>query len=149
LGRLHEVQAGRSNESTMGPSSNYYEILQHEENDGKDEEEDEENKESEEVSSSLNPTYSDVDSCEYTASGHDNKGSLYKDDDAFFDQLAEMTRALNVELPNYGRTDSPKHEVNDDCDRVASESEAGPRKSGHVIRVPKRLIKEISGLSKG
>jgi hypothetical protein len=30
-GRLNEEQAGRSNESARGPSSNYYEILQHEE----------------------------------------------------------------------------------------------------------------------
>jgi hypothetical protein len=60
-----------------------------------------------------------------------------------------MTRVLNVELPNYGRTDSPKHEENDNHERVASESDAGPRKSGCVTRASKRLIEEISGLSKG
>jgi hypothetical protein len=145
-GRQTKEQAGRVNEGAMGPGRNYYEVLQQDDNNGEDEEEDEENQESEEVSSSFNPTYSDVDSQEYTASGQDSKGSLNKDNDAFFERLAKMTRELNVELPNYGRSDS--HEANDNRERVASESEAGPRKSGRVTRAPKRLIEEISGLSK-
>jgi hypothetical protein len=88
-GRLTEEQAGRSNESAMGPSSNYCEILQHDENDGKDEEKDKENKESKEGSSLFNPTYSNIDSWEYNASSHDSEGSLYEDDDVFFERLAE------------------------------------------------------------
>jgi hypothetical protein len=143
-GRQTEEHAGNLNESTMGPISNYYEILQHDETNDKDGEEDEENQESEEVSSSFNPTYSDVNNWEYTTSSHGSEGSVYEDDDAFFEQLAEMTRALNVEPPNYGRTDSQ----DDNRERVASESNAGPRKSGCVTRVPKRLIEEISSLSK-
>jgi hypothetical protein len=137
LGRLNEDQAGKPNESRMGPSSNYYEILRQEEEEGNDEEEDSEddeeaneeidNEDEEKVSSSFNPTYSDVDSRKYSAG---SEGSLYEDDEAFFERLAEMTRVLDVEPPNYERSDITKH---DDCDRVASEDEAGPRRSGRAI----------------
>jgi hypothetical protein len=40
-----------------------------------------------------------------------------------------MTRVLDAEPQNYERSDSTKH---DECDRVASVDEAGPRRSGRA-----------------
>jgi hypothetical protein len=80
-------------------SSNYYKVLQ--QDDGKEnaeEEQEEDAEESEKVSSSFDPTYSDVNSREYTT-GKD-EGSLYKDNEAFFERLAEMTKVMDVELMN-------------------------------------------------
>jgi hypothetical protein len=45
----------------------------------------------------FNLTYSD-DSREYSATNR--HGSLYEDDKAFFERLAEMTRAMDVEPRN-------------------------------------------------
>jgi hypothetical protein len=71
-----EHQGEGSKGSAMGPSSNYYEILQQEDNKDKGEEEDEEQQGSNKVSSSFNPTYSDVDSQEYSRNDSGSEGKF-------------------------------------------------------------------------
>jgi hypothetical protein len=126
------------NEQPSRSADNYYKVLQ-EESESRSEENEEELYEEEMTSgSSFSPTISKVYSTKYS-----EDDGFFKDDEAFFERLAEMTARIDVKS---GTDEDTPIKSDVERDREATDANVGLRRSSCTIRAPRRLIEE-SGVS--
>jgi hypothetical protein len=87
--------------------------------------------------SSFNPTVSEVDSTKYSK----DEGFL-EDDEAFFEQLEEMTARIDAESRTDDDDTVEQTKSGDTRDMEATDVNVGLRRSSCTIRAPQRLMEE-------